>query len=145
MCPTASFCERGTDIDRGNLVADLFLFFVGNSVGHHNTAEAAVVDVIDGITSKYAVDDNGVDFLGTVLHHRIGCFNEGSAGIGHVVNDNGNLVLNVANKHHSGNFVGARTFLVDQGELRIQPVSESGGSDEKEKRKQALVSRYTKE
>ena len=32
MCPTTSFCERRTDIYRRNLVADLFLLFVRNSV-----------------------------------------------------------------------------------------------------------------
>lgn len=77
------------------------------------------------------MDDNGVNFPSAVLHHCVGRFDKGSAGISHVINDNGNLVLDVANKHHSGNFVRARTFLVDQGELRIQPVSESGGSVEK--------------
>lgn len=117
MCPAASFSERRADIDRCDLVADFFLFFVGNGVRNDDTAETAVVDVIDGITGENAVDDNCVDFLSTVLHDGVGGFDEGPTSIGHIIDDNGNLVLDVTNKNHSGNFVGTRALLVNQGEL----------------------------
>lgn len=130
VCPAASFGERRADIDRCDLVADFFLLLVGNGVRNDDTAEAAVVDVIDGVTGEDAVDDNGVDFLSTVLHDGVGGLDEGSASISHIVDDDGNLVLDVTNKNHSGNFVGTRALLVDQGELRIQPVGDSGGTAE---------------
>ena len=138
VCPAAGFRESRADIDRSNLVADLFLLFVRHGICDDNTAQAAVVDVFDRIAGKDAVYDNGVDFPGPMLHHRVGRLDKGSASIGHIVNDNGNLVLDVTNKYHSGNLVGARTFLVDQGKLRIQPVSDGGGSG-KESRKSKLA------
>ena len=128
MCPATSFGKRRADVDRCDLVTDFFLLLVGDGVRNDNTAEAAVIDVVDGVTGEDTVDDNGVDFLSTVLHDGVGSLDEGSTSVGHVVDDDGNLVLDVTNKHHSGNFVGTRALLVDQGELRIQPVGDSGGT-----------------
>lgn len=128
MCPAASFGERRADIDRCNLVADLLLFFVGHGVRDDDAAQAAVVDVLDGVAGEDTVDDDGVDFPSSVLHHSVGCLDESTAGIRHVVNDDGDLIFDVTNEHHAGNLVGTGTFLVDQGELRIQPVSDASGS-----------------
>lgn len=128
VCPAASFGERRANIDRCDLVADLFLLLVGNGVRNDDTAEAAVVDVVDGVTGEDTVDNNGVDFLSTVLHDGVGGLDEGSTSVCHIIDDDGNLVLDVSNKYHSGNFVGTRAFLVDQGKLRIQPVGDSGGT-----------------
>lgn len=129
VCPAASFRESRADIDRSNLVADLFLLFVRHGICDDNTAQAAVVDVVDRIAGKDAVYDNGVDFPGSMLHHRVGRLDKGSASIGHIVNDNGNLVLDITDKYHSRNLVGTRAFLVNQGELRVQSVSDGSGSD----------------
>ena len=144
VCPAAGFRESRADIDRCNLVTDLFLLFVRHGIRDDNTAQAAVVDVFDRIAGKDAVYDNGVDFPGPMLHHRVGRFDKGSASIGHIVNDNGNLVLDVTNKDHSGNLVGTRAFLVDQGKLRIQSVSDGGGSGEEQKTRVSSQYKNTK-
>lgn len=128
VCPAASFGECRADVNCCDPVADLFLVLVRHGVRNDDTAEAAVVDVLDGVTRKDTVDDNSVDFLSTVLHDGVGGLDKSSASIGHVVDDDGNLVLDVTNKDHSGNFVGTRALLVDQGELRIQSVSDGGGT-----------------
>lgn len=133
MCPAAGFCERRADVDRGNLIADFLLLCMRNSVRDDNPTEAALVDVFNGVTGKDAVHNNGVDFLGAVLHHCVRCLHEGSARIGHIVHNNGHLVLDVSYKNHPGNFVGARALLVDQGELRVQSVSKGSSSGRIEK------------
>lgn len=51
-----------------------------------------------------------------------------SAGISHVVNQNGNLVLNIANQDHATNDIGARSLLVDQRKPDIQTISDGGCS-----------------
>ena len=122
VCPAAGFRESRADIDRCNLVTDLFLLFVRHGIRDDNTAQAAVVDVFDRIAGKDAVYNNGVDFRGPMLHHRVGRFDKGSASIGHIVNDNGNLVLNVTDEDHAGDLVRTRTFLVDEGKLQIEAV-----------------------
>ena len=128
MCPAAGFCERGADIDCGNLIADFLLVCMRNCVRDDNPTEAALVYVFNGVARKDAVDNNGVDFPGTVLHHCVRCLYKGSAGIGHIVHNNGYLILDISYKNHSRNFVGARAFLVDQGELRVQSVSKRSSS-----------------
>lgn len=138
MCPTAGFCERGADIDRGNLIADLLLVCMRNCVRDDNSTETTLVDVLNGVTGQDAVDDNGVDFPGAVLHHCVRSLHKGSAGIGHIVNNDSHLILDVSYKNHSRNFVGTRTLFVDQSELRVQSVSKSS-STKKNQENIALV------
>lgn len=123
MCPTAGLCKRRADIDRGDLIADLLLVCMWDCVRNDNPTEAALVDVVNGVAGQNAVDNNGVDFLGTVLHHCVRCLDKSSAGIGHIVHNNSHLVLDISYKNHSRNFIGARTLLVDKSELRVQSVS----------------------
>lgn len=117
MCPPASLGKSGTDVDGLDLVAGVFLLLVRDGVGHDYTFQAAVVDVVNGLAGKDSVHNNRVDFPGTVLHHRIGGLDEGSACVSHVINDNGNFVFYAANKNHARNFVRTSPFLMNQGKL----------------------------
>lgn len=51
-----------------------------------------------------------------------------SAGIGHVVDENGRLVLDIADEDHATDDVGAWALLVDQGKGRVETVSNRGGA-----------------
>lgn len=125
---SAGLCKSGADVDRLDLIALLLLVFVRNSVGHNNTAQAAVVDVLSSLAGKDTVDDNSVDFLSTVLHHSIGGLDESTAGISHVVNDDSDLVLNATNENHARDLVGAGALLVDERELEIEAVGDGSGT-----------------
>lgn len=92
---SAGFSKRRADIDRLDSVAHFLLILVGDGVGNDETLEAAVIQVVDGTSGENSVDNDGVDFLGAVLHYRVGGLDEGSAGVCHVVNDDGGLVLDV--------------------------------------------------
>lgn len=109
----ASFCQSGTDINGLDLVAKLLLLGVRNGVANDQTTEAAAVQVFDGFAGQDTVHDDGVDLLGAVLHDGVGGFDERTAGVGHVVDDNSDLVLDVADEDHARDLVRARTFLVD--------------------------------
>lgn len=74
------------------------------------------------------MDDNRVDFLGAVLHHGIGGLDERAAGVGHVVDDDGDLVLDITDEDHAGDFVGTGTFLVNQSELEVEAIGNGSGS-----------------
>lgn len=125
---SAGFGKGRADIDGLDLIALLLLLGVRDGVGHNDTAKAAVVDVFGGLAGEDTVDNNGVHLLGTVLHDGVGSLDEGTAGIGHIVNNNSNLVLHVADEDHARDLVRAGTLLVDQGELQIKAVGDSSGT-----------------
>lgn len=125
---SAGLCKSGADVDRLDLVALLLLVFVRNSVGHNNTAQAAVVDVLSSLAGKDTVDDDSVDFLGSVLHHSIGGLDKSTAGISHVVNDNSDLVLDATNENHARDLVRAGALLVDESELEVETIGDGSGT-----------------
>lgn len=46
-----------------------------------------------------------------------------ATGVGHVVNKNGDLVADIADKNHATNNVGSGSLLVDESETGVQAVS----------------------
>jgi hypothetical protein len=59
---------------------------------------------------------------GFVRHYRFGSFDERAARIGHVVDEDGDLVFDVADEHHAGDFVRARTLFVDEGKAEVEAI-----------------------
>lgn len=125
---TTSLGQRGANVNSLNAIAGLLLFGVGDGVGHHQTTQAALVQVLNGLTREDTVNNNGVHFLGAVLHNSVGGLDEGTAGVSHVIDDDGDLVLDVSDKDHAGDLVGASTFLVDQSELKVKTVGNSSST-----------------
>jgi hypothetical protein len=66
--------------------------------------------------------DDCNDFARFVRHDGFGGFDESAARVGHVVNEDGDLVFYVADEDHTGDFVGARTLFVDEGEAEVEAV-----------------------
>ena len=132
MCAAAGLAQCRADVDGLDLITLLLLLGMGNGVGHDQSAQAAAVEVINCLAGQDAVHHNGIDLLGTVLHDGVGSLDEGAAGIGHIIDDNGNLVLDVANEDHAGDLVRTRTFLVDEGKLQIEAVGNTRRSVGKE-------------
>ena len=75
--------------------------------------------------------DDGDDFLGVALvDERVGGFDEGAAGVGHVVDEDGGFGGDVADENHTGDFVGAGALFVDEGEVEVEAVGDGGCSVE---------------
>jgi len=72
--------------------------------------------------------NNSDDFTGFMRHDCFGCFDEGAAGIGHVVNEDGDFVFDIADEDHAGDFVGTGTLFVDEGEAEVETVGDGGCS-----------------
>ena len=66
--------------------------------------------------------DDGDDLLCTMMHDGIGGFDERAARVGHVIDENGNLTVDVTDEDHPRDFVRASSLLVDQGEAKIETV-----------------------
>lgn len=101
MSPSASLRQHSTDINRLQLVAQFLLLFVGHGVCDNDATELAVIQDLDGVSTEDPVGNNGDDFLGPVLHNSVGCFGQGSAGISHIVDDDGDLILDTADQYHA--------------------------------------------
>ena len=102
-----------------------------DSIRNDKTAKAATVQILDSLAGKNAVDDNGIDFLGTVLHDCVSGFGESAASISHIIDDDGDFALDVPDENHAGDFVGSGAFLVDQGELEVEAVGNGSGPNYK--------------
>lgn len=128
MSSADGFGEGGGDVDDAQLAAAVDLVAEGDGVGDDDLAEAAVVEDGDGVAAEDAVGDDGDDLAGAVVLDRLGGLGEGAAGVGHVVDEDGDLVDDVADEHHAADDVGARALLVDQGEAAVQAVGDGGGA-----------------
>lgn len=84
--------------------------------------EAATVQVLNSLAGQNTVDNDGVDFGGTVLHDGLGSLDERPAGVGHIIDDDSDLILDVTDKDHARDLIGAGTFLVNKCELQIQAI-----------------------
>lgn len=66
--------------------------------------------------------DDGDGGFGAVSDDDFGSFDECAARVGHVVHDDGDAVAHVAYEDHTGDFVGAGTLFVDEGEAEVEAV-----------------------
>ena len=154
MCTAACLGQCRADINGLDLVASLLLVAQWDSVADNDAGtplakscsrgrlnpfkarwmyiplQAAAVQVLNCLSGKNTVHNDGVDFEGAVLHHGLGGLGESAAGVGHVVDDDGNLVLDITDKDHARDFVGTGTFLVNEGELQVEAIGNGSGARE---------------
>lgn len=99
-----------------------------NGIRHHNLPQLAPVQRLDRVAAQDTVRDNGDGFFCAVRDDYVGGFDERAARVGHVVDDDGDAVFDVADEDHAGHFVGAGAFFVDQGEAEVEAVGDGGCS-----------------
>ena len=68
-------------------------------------------------------------FFGVALvDQSVGGFDQGTAGVGHVVDEDGGFGGDGADENHAADLVGAGAFFVDQREVEVEAVGNGGGS-----------------
>jgi hypothetical protein len=72
------------------------------------------------------MSDDSDDFASAVRHDCLSGFYERAAGVRHIVDEDGDSVLYVADEHHARDFVGAGTLFVDEGEAEVEAVGDGG-------------------
>lgn len=122
MCPTTGLGQRGGDIDHLELVALTPLLRQRHRVRDNNAAEFAPVERFDGVAAEDAVCDNGDDFLRAIGHERVRCFHQRATGVGHVVDEDGDAVLHIANENHARHFIRTRALFMDEREAEVEAV-----------------------
>lgn len=92
-------------------------------LGVYIPLEAAAVQVLNRLAGQNTVHNDGVDFGSTVLHDGFGSLGKCAAGVGHIVDDDSDLVLDITDKDHARDLIGTGTFLVNKRELQVQAIS----------------------
>jgi len=126
--PSNSLRQRRAYVDDAQLTAPIHLVAERHRVGDDDLAQATLVENVDGVAAEYAVRDDGDNLAGAVILHRLGRLGQGSAGVRHVVDEDGDLVDDVAHEDHASDDVGTGALLVDQGEARVQAICNSSSS-----------------
>ena len=68
---------------------------------------------------------------------------DGAAGVGHVVHQDGDAVLDVSHQHHAVHLVGLLPLFVDQSEVHVQTVGDGRHAVRRHGEKQTLDTDYT--
>lgn len=115
-------------------------------IGHNDRLEAGIVNARNRRTRENAVRQYGIHLyrgnrsceqkfsfhfrhthLGSArFDETIGGMDNGAACIGHIVDQYGNLILNITDEHHGGHLVGLLALLVYQRELHVQAIRYGG-------------------
>lgn len=72
--------------------------------------------------------DDRYYLLRAIRHEHVGSLNERAAGVCHVVDQDRDAAVDVADERHARDFVRLGPLLVDQGEVEVETVGESGGT-----------------
>ena len=122
MRSPTSLRQGGTNINSLQLPTALLLLLMRHSIADNKPAELAIIDDLDRIAGQDAVGDDGEDLSRAVVHDRVGGFGQRAARVGHVIDEDGDLVFDVADEDHARDFVGALALFVDQGEGEVEAV-----------------------
>ena len=119
-----------------------------DGVGADKSLEDTAVKVLNGVTREDTVGNKSKDGLGAVLLEDGGSLAESAASVGHIVDKNGDLVLDVTDKnlshesvfqsndptssellsYHATNDVGTGALLVDEGETSVKVIGNRGST-----------------
>jgi len=101
MRPPNRLRQRGTDIHNPQPLAPLPLIPQRHRIRNHDSAQLTPVQRLDRIPAQDPMRDDGNDLASFVRHDRLGGFDERAACVGHIVDEDGNLVLDVADENHA--------------------------------------------
>lgn len=111
--PTVSHTYRRTNINRLQPRTQFLLLLMRHRIRDDQLREPTVVQRLDRIPRQDAMRDDRNRLAGAMVHDHIGGFDEGPAGVGHVIYDDGDAVRDVADEDHATDFVGAGALFVD--------------------------------
>lgn len=128
VCAADGFSDGWGDIDNADLGAPFNLVTKRHGVGADKSLEDTIVEVLSGVTGENTVGNESKDGLGAVLLEDGSSLAESAASVGHVIDKDGNLVLDVTDKNHATNNVGAGALLVDKSEAGVEVVGNGGST-----------------
>lgn len=128
MRPTTGLGQCGRYINRLELVALTSLLAQRHRVRDHDAAEFALVERFDGVATENAVRDDGDHFLRAIGHECIRRLHQRATCVGHVVDEDGDTILHIADENHARHFIRTRALFMDESEAEVEAVGDGGGS-----------------
>ncbi|GMS87224.1 hypothetical protein PENTCL1PPCAC_9399 [Pristionchus entomophagus] len=116
--------ENHRNIDALDLGALLHVVLLRDRVRHHDRLEGRVVQAGEGGATEDAVDAERVHLLCARLDQLVGGEADGATGVGHVIDQDGDLQMDVSDERHLLDLVGALALLVDEGEVDVEAVGD---------------------
>lgn len=114
MRPPTRLRQRRTDINRLQLVTHFLFLSMRHRIRHHHPAQQAPIQRLNRFPAQDPVRHDRDDFLGVpVVDQCVGGFYQSTAGVGHVVDEDGGFPGDGADEDHARYFVRAGAFLVD--------------------------------
>ena len=93
-----------------------------DGIGDDDATQLTTIERLNRPSTQDAMRDDGDDLLGMMMHDGIGGFDERATRVGHVIDENGDLALDVTDEDHPRDFVRTSSLFVDQGEAEIETV-----------------------
>lgn len=126
--PADGLGKDGSDVEDFHLGAACQMLLLGDTVADNNLINARVLDSGNGISRHDGVGDDGVDLLCSVLLKDLGGLGNGERGVGNIVDQDADLVLDISNQHHVGlvRSLDLTTLFVNQSKLHAQLVGNDG-------------------
>ena len=90
------------DVENLHLRAETAVLVLWHRVGHDHLVDGRGVDAGDGVAAQYGVGEEGVDLEGALLLEELGGAGNCVGRVDEVVDEDADLVADVADEHHGG-------------------------------------------
>lgn len=111
--PPDGLRQRRTNIHNPQSLTPLLLISKWNSVCDNHSAQLTLVECLDCVAAQDTVGYDRYDLSRAVVHDCFCGFDKRATRIGHVVDENGDFVLDVTYEYHAGDFIGAGALFVN--------------------------------
>jgi len=124
--------KDGGDVQVLKLGAESHVIPLRNRVGDDHLVDGRSVNTRDGVTAKNTMGQEGVDVSSALLLEQLGSSGNGVAGVDEIVDEDADLVLDIAHQHHASvallGVLGRASLLVNQGKSHVQLISDGSST-----------------
>lgn len=111
--------QYSAHINHLDLLALLTVFRLRDGVGNDQLFHSTLADHLQRIAAKNTVCSKGINLGGPSFQKVPSSETKSATGIGHVIDQDGNLASDGTDQDHTGDFIGLFTFLVEKRKLDV--------------------------
>ena len=122
MAPPDNLCQNDPNVNHLKFPTPGHVLLLGQRVGDDEFRQRALFDYFQRSSAQDAVCHDRIYALCPGLCELFGGEGEGAAGVRHVVYENRDLILYVADEDHARDLVGLFALLVEEGEIDSESI-----------------------
>ena len=123
-----NLCKHDPNVNHVQFPTPRDIFPLWKRVCDDKFGQGAFLNRFQRPATEDAVSHDRIHTFRAGIRQLLGSEHEGAAGVGHVVDEDRNLVLDVADEDHPGDLVCLLPLLVEQGEIDAEPIGHRGRS-----------------